>query len=320
MSTYLKYKPAWLQLLIFGGITIGVALVSSLVGLSIVASANHLSLMELSKLGPEDFAKPEYASVAKGMLVVQFFGIFFLPSMVFAYLADPKPLQFAGLRKPDRLYFIFLGVLIILCSYLMVEWLGQINQELVKNLLGKNAQQWIEKGESDVGGTLQNILAMKNYKDLLVSVLLVAVLASIGEELFFRGILQRIFIQAFKNPWLGIIVTAALFSAAHGQFLGFIPRMILGIVLGALYWYSGSLYPAIAGHFIFNGLQVLLVYYRVMDPNQQTSVPGKMLTVTGVVAFLLVIGLLNHLRKQSQTTYSGVYDPTNNKGDWPFNG
>jgi len=317
MSTYLKFRPAWVQLLIFGSITVGLAIISSLVGMSIVASVNHLSLMELSRLGPEDFSKPEFASVAKGMLVVQFFGIFLLPSLIFAYLADPKPLQFAGLRKPDRRGFILLGVIIILFSYLMVEWLGEINQQLVQQLLGKSARQWIEKGESEVGGTLQNILAMKNPRDLLVSVVLVAVLASVGEELFFRGIVQRIFIQAFKNPWWGIIVTAAVFSAAHGQFLGFLPRMILGIVLGLLYWYSGSLYPAIAGHFVFNGLQILLIYYKVMDTSQQTSVPGKMLTATGVVALLVVIALLNFMRRHSSTSYARIYDSHEADQGWP---
>jgi len=102
----------------------------------------------------------------------------------------------------------------------MVAWLSVVNQKLVQNFLGKTAQNWIEKGESDVSGTLQNILSMNSPKDLLVSILLVGVLAAVGEELFFRGILQRIFIQIFKSPWWGIIVTAAIFSAIHGQFLG----------------------------------------------------------------------------------------------------
>ncbi|HTQ26522.1 MAG TPA: CPBP family intramembrane glutamic endopeptidase [Puia sp.] len=317
MTTYLKYKPAWLQLLIFGGITIGLALAASLVGLSIVAYFNHVSLMDLSGLGQEDLAKPAYAGVAKGMVVVQFF-IFALPSLVFAYLSDPKPLSYAGIKKPDRKNFIFLGVVIILCSYLMVEWLGMINQELVQNLLGKSARAWIEKGESDVGGTLQNILDMKNPRDLLVSIFLVGVLAAVGEELFFRGILQRIFIQVFKKPWPGIILTAAIFSAAHGQFLGFLPRMILGIVLGSLYWYSGSLLPAILGHFIFNGLQVVLVYYKVIDPAQETSVPGKLVTITGIAALLIVTLLLNYMRKQSLTSYARVYPPPDHDTNGPF--
>ena len=313
MNTYIRNKPAWLQLVIFGGLTIGIAVFSSLIGTAIVAYFNHLSFTDIIALEAADYAKPGYAGVTKGMVVVQFF-IFLLPSLLFAYFADPRPLQFAGLKKPDRVSFVFLGIIIILCSYLMVEWLGVVNQQLVQNLLGKTAQKWIEKGESDIGATLQNILTMKNTGDLLVSILLVGILAAVGEELFFRGILQRIFIQVFKKPWMGIIVTAAIFSAIHGQFLGFIPRMILGIILGALYWYSGSLLPAIAGHFVFNSLQVLLIYYKVMDINQQTSVNDKLLPVTGIAAMLIVIALFYYMRKHSVTTYSSVYSDNRESG------
>ena len=92
---------------------------------------------------------------------------------------------------------------------------------------------------------------MKGPKDLLIMIFLVGMLPAIGEELFFRGILQKLFIQIFKKAWPGIIFTAFLFSAIHMQFMGFFPRMALGIILGALYWYSGSLYAIHAGPFCF---------------------------------------------------------------------
>jgi membrane protease YdiL (CAAX protease family) len=192
-------------------------------------------------------------------------------------------------------------------SYLMVEWLGALNQKIVQQLFGKAAQRWIEQGESDVSGTLQNIIDMKSVKDLLVSIFLVGVLAAVGEELFFRGILQRIFIQAFKNPWAGIILTAAIFSAIHGQFLGFLPRMVLGIILGALYWYSGSLFPAMAGHFVFNSFQLILLYYKVIDAGPHKEEGSVLFSVLGVLALIFVVFLLNYLRKRSTTTYDKVY-------------
>ncbi|PWT73874.1 MAG: hypothetical protein C5B59_12285 [Bacteroidetes bacterium] len=307
MNTYLKNKPAWTQLLIFGGITFVLAFFVTAIGTLILASINHMSLSDLRNITPEDYSKPQYAPLTKGLLIVQFFGFFFLPSMIFAYFADPKPLKFAGLRKPDRAGFVFLGTLIILCSYVMVAWLSELNQEIVKNFLGKSAQQWIEKSESDVNATLQNILTMKNPIDLIISIFLVGVLAAVGEELFFRGILQRIFIQICKSPWLGIILTAAIFSAVHGQFLGFLPRMILGIILGALYWYSGSLIPAIVGHFVFNSIQVCLVYFKVWDVNQPSGMNEKMLPVAGIISIVAIVALMNYIRKRSLTTYDRVY-------------
>ena len=49
------------------------------------------------------------------------------------------------------------------------------------------------------------------------------------------------------------------------QFMGFLPRMALGIILGALYWYSGSLFTSMLGHFIFNSINILLIYFKVAD-------------------------------------------------------
>jgi CAAX protease family protein len=306
MNVNLKNQSPWIQLVIFGIITLVLAFASTLVGAYFLASYNHISLEDLAKLKPGDFARPEYASLAKGLLVVQFFGIFLLPSLLFAWLADSRPLSFCGIKKPNIRNAIWLGALIMLCAYFMVEWLAVVNQQIVQHLFGKSAQKWIQEGENERNNTLQNILNMKNPRDLLVSIILVGLLAAIGEEIFFRGILQRIFIQTFKSPWIGILVTAAIFSAVHGQFLGFIPRMILGAVLGALYWYSGSLITAMAGHFVFNVVQVFLVYFKLVDTNQNNS-GNVFLFIVGIPALIIVIFLLNYMRKRSGTSYEEIY-------------
>ncbi len=87
--------------------------------------------------------------------------------------------------------------------------------------------------EKEASKQMQAFLKVKNSSDVIINILLVALLPAICEEVFFRGCLQRILIYAFKSPWTGIIVTAALFSAFHMQFEGFLPRMFLGALLGA---------------------------------------------------------------------------------------
>ena len=122
---------------------------------------------------------------------------------------------------------------------------------------------------------------MKKPADLVLPVILVGALPAIGEELFFRGILQKLFIQIFKSAWPGIIFTGFLFSAIHMQFMGFLPRMALGIILGALYWYSGSIYISMLGHFVFNTINILLIYFKVadLDSNSSSSLPFSFLGV-----------------------------------------
>jgi membrane protease YdiL (CAAX protease family) len=317
MHTYLRNKPAWLQLMIFGGLTFGLLLVASFVGVSFIARINHMSFMQVATMTAKDFGSPEFARVVKGLLIVNSLAMFVIPPLVFSYLADPHPLAYIGLRAPQKSSFLLIGLITMIAAYFAVEMLGSLNEWIVY-LLPKSTQHWILRFESDASGQMKNILSMKNPVDLLKTILLAGVLPAIGEELFFRGILQKLFIQIFRSAWPGIIFTAFLFSAFHMQFMGFIPRMALGIILGALYWYSGSIFTSMLGHFIFNSISVFLIYYKVVDIDSNSSISlGYVLT--GLASLIIIIFLIRWLRKQSITTYAAEFPPVkeNNIFDEP---
>jgi membrane protease YdiL (CAAX protease family) len=307
MHTYLRNKPVWMQLLIFGGLTGGILFLSFTLGISIVARINHLSVMQVASMKAADYARPELAGVIEGLLIVQFFGIFLLPSLVFAYLADPHPMAFAGLKSPQKNSFLLIGLITMIAAYFTVEFLGTLNENVV-HLLPKATQKWVENGEADANSLLDNILTMKGPADLFKIIILVGALPAIGEELFFRGILQKLFIQIFKSAWPGIIFTGFLFSAFHMQFMGFLPRMALGIILGSLYWYSGSLYTSILGHFIFNTINLLLIYFKFADLESKPG-SGMIFIVIGLLSLVAVVFLLIYLKKKSRTTYALEFPP-----------
>jgi len=266
-----------------------------------------MSLLQLSSIPANDYDRPEYAGIVKGLLIVNAIGIFILPPLVFAYLADPHPLTYVGIRPPQKNSFLLIGLITMIAAYFAVEMLASLNESIVY-LLPKSTQQWIMKFENDANGQMKNILSMKSPVDLLMTILLAGALPAISEELFFRGILQKLFIQICKAPWPGIIVAGIIFSAFHMQFMGFIPRMALGIILGALYWYSGSIYTSMLGHFIFNSIGVVMIYYKVADLDSNTSIsPGYVLI--GLASLIIIIFLIKYLRKQSVTTYATEYPP-----------
>ena len=89
-----------------------------------------------------------------------------------------------------------------------------------------------------------------------MNILIIAIMAGIGEELMFRGVIQKILIGWTKDIHLGILYTAIIFSTIHFQFYGFVPRMILGMVLGYLYIWSKSLWVPVIAHAINNALTV----------------------------------------------------------------
>jgi uncharacterized protein len=306
MHTYLRNKPVWVQLITFGVLTIGIFLLVGSLGLGLVAYFNHLSVSQLGAMGPSDYARPELSGVLKGELIIQFL-VFFLPSMIFAYLADPRPLSYLGLKSPQKKSFLPITIITIVIAYFTVSFLGTLDESIV-HLLPKATQKWIVSGEDNVNGMLDNILTMKSPADMIMPIFLVGILAAVGEEVFFRGILQKFFIQIFKSAWPGIIFTGFLFSAIHMQFMGFLPRMVLGIVLGALYWFSGSLFLSILGHFIFNLITLLLMYFKVADLDSKNS-SSAIIIFLGILSLAIVVFLLNLLRKKSTTTYATEFPP-----------
>jgi len=100
--------------------------------------------------------------------------------------------------------------------------------------------------------SLGELLKMTSIQDLLVNIVIIGIIPGIGEELLFRGIIQKELITKLVNPHLAIFITAVLFSAFHFQVAGFIPKLIIGLVLGYAYYLSGSLILAMVIHTLNN--------------------------------------------------------------------
>ncbi|MDH5365895.1 MAG: CPBP family intramembrane metalloprotease [Cyclobacteriaceae bacterium] len=142
----------------------------------------------------------------------------------------------------------------------------------------------------------------------ILAFIVIAVVPGIGEELVFRGFLQKYFHKAYNNIHIAIWASAIMFSAIHLQFFGFIPRMLLGALFGYLYYWSGNLIIPIVAHMANNGFMILMMYLyeldyfetNVLDMENLESVPFSTFAVSGVVSF----GLIYYFRKLNIATNS----------------
>ena len=114
--------------------------------------------------------------------------------------------------------------------------------------------------EEQAAAVTEKMLTVDTFGGLLFNLIVIALIPAVGEELTFRGVLQQSLTRGLKNPHVAIVLSAAIFSFIHFQFLGFLPRMFLGILLGYMFYVSGSLWTRIAMHFVNNGSAVLLYY------------------------------------------------------------
>ena len=121
--------------------------------------------------------------------------------------------------------------------------------------------EWLLRFDINSEAIVEAFLKMNNIWDLLYTLIVIAAVPSIGEELLFRGYLQQKLFNWLKTPSIAIVITAFLFSAIHLDFQGVIPRFVLGFLLGYLYHWSGNLWLPILAHFVNNAQAVIFSYH-----------------------------------------------------------
>jgi len=142
----------------------------------------------------------------------------------------------------------------------LIELLSNINQKMVLPHFLKAVDDWMRSTEASAQKAQDAMLKMNTLGDMFFVLTVVAFLTAIAEEFMFRGCLQTILVKWTKNQHVAVWVAAFLFSAFHFEFFGFLPRMMLGVLFGYFVVYSGSIWPAVVGHFVNNGTDVVITY------------------------------------------------------------
>jgi membrane protease YdiL (CAAX protease family) len=121
-------------------------------------------------------------------------------------------------------------------------------------------EQWMREMETQLMELTRFLTDFQSISELLAGILVIGVLTGIGEEVFFRGVIQPKLQGYLRSPHWGIWLTAIIFSAIHVQFYGFLPRLFLGALFGYMYHYTGSLIYPILAHILNNSLALLEAY------------------------------------------------------------
>jgi membrane protease YdiL (CAAX protease family) len=321
MQTYLKTRPVWAQFFLFLGIAAVSFIIGSTVGVLILSKMTGLGLGQLRDSQNWDLANPAMLTFIRGMILIQFLFLFVLPSVLFSYLSDKNPFAYLGLRAPASGKYWLWAILLIVVAYPFVEYVGYINQKIP---VSQTTQTWMKSMEEEATRQIGFMLRERTPLELIKNLVFISLFAGIGEELFFRGILQRMLIKATKSPWTGIILAGAVFSAFHFQFYGFLPRMFLGVLLGAIYWFSGSLWVAMLAHFLYDASVIVYLYFNPQDLQNADAalIKGQeiQLLIGAMISLALTFVLLHRMQKSSVTRYEAVYnnDFPKHKDDFSF--
>ena len=119
---------------------------------------------------------------------------------------------------------------------------------------------------------------------------IVGLLAPLSEELVFRGAILRELLKWKENPWIGIIISAMLFSLVHMNPVQMPHAFLVGILLGWLYYRTNSIIPGVTWHWVNN--TIAYVMYNLTNPDETLlEYFGSQQRVLMAVGFSLMIFL-----------------------------
>lgn len=225
------------------------------------------------------------------LIVLNQVGTFLLPSLIFAGLFKVSRIDYLNLYfklKPK-----FWGLILPLAAscIIIVGFLAEINALYP-------ASQSVVDLENEANKVTNEILGNDSISLLFLNILVLGLLPAMAEEFLFRGVIQKLFIGWTQKPWLGVLLTAFLFSFIHFQFLTFLPRFFMGIVLGYLFLWSRSLIVPILAHFIYNSLNIVAFYFLNDAANQENETNYFLLSI----AIILFSGIAYWLSKNNKNS------------------
>lgn len=204
-------------------------------------------------------AKTLETATAKNFLqIVAMLCTFLVPPLLLAKMFKSNITSFYHFNKKITIQSFLAIFVLTLCSILVSHFLLHSNEYVLSKT---SLYPWSIQLEKSYFTTISQIINFNSIEGFILTTFTLAVLPAFAEELFFRGALQPILIKLIRHTWIGIILTALIFSLIHFSAIGFLPRLFLGVVLGALFHFSRNIWLSIFFHFINNFISVITLYF-----------------------------------------------------------
>jgi len=224
----------------------------------------NLSLIGLAHLGGFDIedssqifdavSDPVLRPYIKAGIGINHLFTFAISSIAFALIIYKRGwLDYFQFKSIDsRLLFLF--IILLVAAYPFIGLSSTLFE-------GIEFPEWMNQMEADSIDALMSMLEMNNGLDVLFNLIIIAAIPAIGEELLFRGIIQKQLVKYLSNPHVAIILASFIFSAIHLQINGLLPKFIIGLILGYAYYWTKSIWYPIIIHFINNGSQTIILFF-----------------------------------------------------------
>ncbi len=292
----------WVQVIFFGSMMVTGIAVAAFLGMAAMAAGHGWSLDHAMTVAGQPRTSEGFwmnIAVNSANQLIAFGGA----ALAFGWLFRRRRLDGMGLRgSRGRMWaWLFLAGLATVAALPLLDLSQRLNAWLIEFLPSglKDQADYFERLAAD---TTEALLISTEPGASAALLLAIAVLPGLCEELAFRSVFQPLFVRSTRRLHLGIWLGAAVFSAIHMQFHGFLPRMIIGAGLGYVVVWSGSIWPAVFAHFVNNGHTVIQARRQGIEWVQQelnTSGPWEsgdyVFAAVCAVFFVAAIGFMRRL-------------------------
>ena len=241
----------------------------------------------ITKSNPQDLNALRFMQISSQLFT------FVFPPIAYAFLVKEKPVNALGLKNAKILWFL-IGTAMIFAIMPLNSILAEWNAGLKLPESLSALEQMIKDMQESATAMIEKFVSVDTIGGLILNLFMIAGLAAIGEELLFRSIIQTSLIKICKNAHVGILIASAIFSFIHLEFYGFVPRLILGMLLGYMFYFSGSIWIPMLMHFLNNGTVVLIYFLNNkgitnidVDTFGQTSIPILIVSIVVMIVLFL---------------------------------
>lgn len=234
-----------------------------------------------------------YDGAFRAMMALQWFSaLFTFVASTWAYLRWSEKRDLNSLStgpSPDFRLFLW-AIITLLVGMPLMEYIIKWNEGLVLPVGFEETEKWMRASESQLAELTKFLIDFHSPMDFAIGLAVIAGLAALGEELFFRGVLQTLFERYIGNYHVAIWLSAGIFSFIHFQFFGFFPRLLLGAFFGYLYVWNRNIWIPIVAHLFNNGWTLTMHY--LYQQKQIAVDPEKMGEITPWWSVLISLALV----------------------------
>ncbi|NOX87021.1 MAG: CPBP family intramembrane metalloprotease [Chlorobi bacterium] len=203
---------------------------------------------------------PRAIAYMKFYQLINQLGFFIIPVFLFTFLISPSPSGYLTLNRSPGGIALLISALVIYSVLPFNHFLTELNMDFKFPGFLHSVEEWMKAKEIQAGKITETILKTRTYSGLAVNLVVVALIPAFGEELLFRATGINLLKELTKNVHWAIIISSFVFAFLHFQFLSFLPRFLLGMLLGYLFVITKNIWIPVFAHFVNNASSIIIFY------------------------------------------------------------